>query len=123
MYLGCKSPSTLLHRHLAPGHCDSRSHHDVLPWCYDVGMRTTLNISDQLLEQARAYAGQNRRTLGEVVDDGLRLLFRRHEDATTQRVKLPTDGGSGLQPGVDLEDKDALADLLGDNRLPGDAAG
>ena len=27
-------------------------------------------------------------------------------------VTLPTVGGSGLKPGVDLEDKDALAALL-----------
>ena len=35
----------------------------------------------------------------------------------TRRVELPTDGGSGLQPGVDLEDREAMAELLGDNRL------
>ncbi|WP_157073263.1 hypothetical protein [Kribbia dieselivorans] len=30
----------------------------------------------------------------------------------TSDAGIPTYGGSGLQPGVDLEDKAALADLL-----------
>ncbi|MHB8275601.1 MAG: hypothetical protein ACYDC9_12730 [Dermatophilaceae bacterium] len=32
----------------------------------------------------------------------------------SEAPSLPTDGGSGLQPGVDLEDKDQIAQLLGD---------
>lgn len=32
----------------------------------------------------------------------------------TSDVEIPTYGGSGLQPGVDLEDKAALAELLDD---------
>jgi hypothetical protein len=34
--------------------------------------------------------------------------------------ELPVFGGSGLQPGVDLEDKESLASLLGDD-LPTNA--
>lgn len=49
-------------------------------------MRTTVTADDALLHRA-AEAG---RTLSE----------------------LPVFTGSGLQPGVDLEDKDALLDLL-----------
>jgi hypothetical protein len=37
-------------------------------------------------------------------------------------VVLPVGGGSGLQPGIDLEDKESLAEALGDN-LPFHAAG
>ncbi|MHB1526509.1 MAG: type II toxin-antitoxin system VapB family antitoxin [Candidatus Dormibacteria bacterium] len=80
-------------------------------------MRTTVNIDDHLLAEAKARAAAKHRTLGEVVDDALRvLLIERVELASTRRrVALPTAGGSGLQPGVDLEDKEALAELLGDN--------
>jgi hypothetical protein len=30
------------------------------------------------------------------------------------RVSLPADGGSGLQPGVDLENKEQISELLDD---------
>jgi len=72
-----------------------------------------VTISDDLLAKAKALAVQTGRSLGEVVDDGLRLLFGRLDQARTRGpVEIPTFGGRGLQPGVDLEDKDALATLL-----------
>ena len=77
-------------------------------------MRTTVNIDDGLLRMAKAIASRTRRPLGEVVDDGLRMLIgedNRREVRTS--VDLPVfDGVSGLQPGVDLEDKEALMELL-----------
>ena len=83
------------------------------------GVRTTVNIDDGLLRKARGISAQTRKPLGDIVDDALRLMFERQvAPQTGRRVELPTDGGSGLQPGVDLEDKEALADLLGDNHLP-----
>jgi hypothetical protein len=83
-------------------------------------MRTTVNIQDQLLAEARVRARRDRKPLGSVIDDALRALFvgRAAESRTRTRVILPTGGGSGLQPGVDVKDKDALAELLGDNEMP-----
>ena len=78
-------------------------------------MRTTVNIDDNLLSQARELATRSRRSLGDVVDDGLRLLLGR-QVSDIDRVELPTFGGSGLRPGIDLEDKDALAALLDEER-------
>ncbi len=40
------------------------------------------------------------------------LLSRVHEGVPPNPAPLPTYGGSGLQPGVDLEDKEALSALL-----------
>lgn len=77
-------------------------------------MRTTVTIDDHLLEQAREIALRSRRTLGDVVDDALRLLLAERRD--DRPVTLPTFGGSGLRPGVDLEDRDALAALLDEER-------
>jgi hypothetical protein len=85
-------------------------------------MRTTVNIQDQLLAKARARARHDRKPLGSVIDDALRALFvQRAPEGTAirSRVVLPTGSGSGLQPGVDLEDGGALAELLGDNGMPG----
>lgn len=78
-------------------------------------MRTTVNIDDGLLARARELAGRSRRPLGEVIDDALRVLFAARP-AERAPVALPSYGGSGLQPGVDLEDKDSLAVLLEDDR-------
>ncbi len=82
-------------------------------------VRTTVNIDARLLAEAKARAVARNRTLGEVVDDALRMLLVERAEPAAARPPgvLPTDGGSGLQPGVDLEDREALAELLGDNRL------
>lgn len=75
-------------------------------------MRTTVTIDDDLLRQAKLVAARTGRNLGDVVDDALRLLLVDRAPVVRPDVVLPTFGGSGLQPGVDLEDKDALAALL-----------
>ncbi|HEX7738596.1 MAG TPA: CopG family transcriptional regulator [Marmoricola sp.] len=74
-------------------------------------MRTTVTIDDNLLREAKVAAARTGQSLGQVLDDALRLLLH-HGRHDTADVSLPTYGGSGLRPGVDLEDKDALADLL-----------
>jgi len=81
-------------------------------------MRTTVTIDDELLMQARERALRSGTTLGSVVEDALRLLLAEHR-AHRERVaeELPVYGGSGLRPGVDLDDRDALAELLDDPAL------
>lgn len=74
-------------------------------------MRTTVSIDDALLRQAKVEAARRGRSLSDLVGDGLRLLLHRPAEAPPP-VDLPTFGGSGLLPGVDLEDKDGLSVLL-----------
>jgi hypothetical protein len=81
-------------------------------------MRTTLNISDDLLAEAKVLAVRTRRSIGEVVDDALRVLLRRDDPESAVVWTFPTSGAGGLQPGVNLDDTEALADLMGDNALP-----
>ena len=75
-------------------------------------VRTTVNIDDRLLKQAKVAASRSGRSLSDLVDDGLRLLLSRAAPGARKPIELPTFGGSGLRPGVDLEDKPALLDLL-----------
>jgi hypothetical protein len=75
-------------------------------------VRTTVNIDEHLLEVARQLAVRTHRRLGDVVDDALRLLLARSEQGAVAELDLPRWGGSGLRPGVDLEDKDGLDALL-----------
>lgn len=82
-------------------------------------MRTTLTIDDHLLSEAKAVAARTHRTIGSVFEDALRQMLARTDDprSPTGAVSLPSDGGSGLQPGVDLENKDQIAQLVGDEEL------
>lgn len=83
-------------------------------------MRTTVTIDDDLLAEAKVVAARTSRTLGSVIEDALRASLRRDDDAARGGggFQLVTHGAGGLQPGVDLEDKQAMADLLGDNAAP-----
>lgn len=78
-------------------------------------MRTTVTIDDHLLDAAKQEALRQGKTVGSVLEDALRLLLSRTTQRPPAQVSLRTYGGSGLLPGVDLEDKDALATLLGDD--------
>lgn len=82
-------------------------------------VRTTLTIADDLLLEAKGIAARTHRSLGSVFEDALTQMLARSESAATapRGVSLPSDGRSGLQPGVDLDDKDQIAHLLGDDEL------
>ena len=72
-------------------------------------MRTTIRIDDDVLRGAKKLALETDRTLTAVIEDALReVLVRRSERAKRRPVRLPTFGGEGLQPGVDLDDSAAL---------------
>lgn len=76
-------------------------------------MRTTVDVQEDLLREAKARAARSGRTLGQVVDDALRALFQRGEEAERRgRVTLPTFRGAGLQPGIDLDDSASLLDMM-----------
>ncbi|TSD95305.1 DUF2191 domain-containing protein [Skermania sp. ID1734] len=81
-------------------------------------MRTTVNIDDELLTQAKMLAARTSRSLGAVVDDALRVLLKAQSVSAEQTGwRLPSANLGRLQPGVDLEDKESLANVLGDNDL------
>ena len=47
------------------------------------------------------------------------MLFRREAaESKAEAWTFPISGAGGLQPGVNLDDREALADLLGENALP-----
>ena len=80
-------------------------------------MRTTVNIDDTLLAEAKVLAARGHRSLGEVSNDALRFALTDRSDGVEPRrtVELPVSGGSGLQPGVVLEDKASVAAAMGDD--------
>jgi hypothetical protein len=85
-------------------------------------VRTTVTIDDDLLAQARLIAAREHRTIGSVLEEALRRLLAEQRGAP-ERSSYPLPrfnlGNPGLRPGVDLTDKEQLAELLGDSRPPG----
>jgi hypothetical protein len=76
-------------------------------------MRTTIRLDDDLLRETKIYAAATDRTLTRLIEDALReALARRQRVQKRRRLRLPTSGGCGLQPGVDLSDSKALWDLM-----------
>lgn len=85
---------------------------NVLPW-YTRYMRTTIQLEDKLLEEAKAFAAESGRSLAAVIEDALyQMLSRRRRPVPKQRVKLKVHGRGGLQPGVDLDNTAAMLDLM-----------
>ena len=76
-------------------------------------MRTTIRLDDDLLREAKTYAAATDRTLTRLIEDALReVLARRRQAQARRRVALPTFGGGGLQPGVNLDSNAAVRDLM-----------
>lgn len=76
-------------------------------------MRTTIRIDEQLLTEAKKLAIQRKKSLTAIIEDALReSLARQRSAAERAPARLPTFSGSGLQPGVDLDDTASLLDLM-----------
>ena len=75
-------------------------------------MRTTIRLDDALLAAAKQEASRSGRTLTAVIEDALRQALAQRDGGRGEPVELITCGGSGLQPGVDLDDSAALLDLM-----------
>lgn len=73
-------------------------------------VKTTLDLPDALLDEARRIAREQRTTLRALVADGLRAeLDARTASRPAEEPVAPVFAGElGLQPGIDLGDWDAI---------------
>jgi hypothetical protein len=82
-------------------------------------MRTTVNIDERILGEAKLIAAREHRTIGSVLEDALRTFIDAQGAKAVGRgdfvlhTFVPAE--PGVLPGVDLEDTDLMAELLGDN--------
>jgi Arc/MetJ family transcription regulator len=82
-----------------------------------MAMRTTVRLDPDLLAEAKKTAAVRGKTLTAVIEDALReSLSRRNDPKRRKKVKLPTFGGQGIQPGVNLDDSAALLELMESDR-------
>lgn len=77
-----------------------------------VCMRTTINLPDALAETAKAVAAAEGRTFTSLVEEGLRTVIASEHEPSVKPAPLPTSGTPGGRPLIDLEDRDALWDVL-----------
>jgi hypothetical protein len=75
-------------------------------------MKTTLELPDELLIQAKKAAAEQRRPLRAIVEDGLRMVLREPQKRTqTKRVRLITVKG-GLPRGLDLSNREEMYEWI-----------
>ena len=78
-------------------------------------MRTTIEISDELLRQAKKRAADEGTPLRAVVETALRYNLGKRQRMEANNLRLRTEKGR-LRPGVRLHDRDALLDLMDDRK-------
>lgn len=74
-------------------------------------MRTTVTIDDRLLAAAKASAREAGQTLGEFVEESLRLRLASGPRKDAPALPVFTRG-TGLRPGVDASSNRSLYDAL-----------
>jgi hypothetical protein len=74
-------------------------------------MRTTIDISDELLRQAKKRAADERTPLRRLIEAALRLYLSGRPRGRGYKLHWRTEKGR-LRPGVRLDDRDALLDLM-----------
>ena len=82
-------------------------------------MRTTIDLPDDLLSQAKQAALTSKRTLTQVIEDAVREALARRKRRVPESFELPVFGGDGIQPGVDLDDTSALLDVMDERAVAG----
>lgn len=77
-------------------------------------MRTTISISEPLLELAKKASRSRRLTLGQVIEEALRstLAVSPKLSRKTARPTLVTYRGTGVQDGVDLNSSASLLEVM-----------
>lgn len=76
-------------------------------------MRTTVRLDDTLLRRAKSAAATAGVSLNQLIEDAVRAaLAPRARASLVSESMLPTYGGRGLQPGVDLDDSAALLRVM-----------
>lgn len=78
-------------------------------------MRTTVDLTDRLFREAKRRAVAEGTTLRQVIENALRSYLAGPKAAGGYRLQWRTERGRVL-PGVRLDDRDALFDLMDGRR-------
>ena len=79
-------------------------------------MKTTIDIPETLLRDARELAASERTTLRALVAEGLRTTLEQRRVRRAYRLDHVIYGDAETQPGVDLARWDQIRDLIHEDR-------
>lgn len=79
-------------------------------------MKTTVDIADALLSEARALAEREDTTLKALLDEGLRMLLKQRKQRVRFRLRRASFRGEGLQPEVADASWNRLRELAYEDR-------
>lgn len=80
-------------------------------------MKTTIDIADALFERAKTVAERDRVTFRALVEEGLQIVLdRRANTGAAFRLRDASVAGSGVQPGVDLANREQMLGLIYEGR-------
>jgi hypothetical protein len=71
-------------------------------------MKTTIELPDELLIQAKQAAAQQRRPLRALIEEGLRMALGKRDRKTRGRQVTLITAKGGLPRGVDLSNREAM---------------
>jgi hypothetical protein len=74
-------------------------------------MRTTLNLDDEILTAAKHRALDEKVPLSKFVENALRRSLATSAKPTTS-IDLVTVAGSGVKPGINLDNSGSLLDIM-----------
>jgi plasmid stability protein len=80
-----------------------------------VCMRTTLQLNDELVADAKIAAARRGRTLSQFIEDALRQAMAPRDGEKRPPVAVPTSQGAP-RPGVNLDDSAGLLDVMDETR-------
>lgn len=79
-------------------------------------MKTTVEIPQSLLEEARKLASQEGTTLRALVEEGLRRIIAERRQAGAFRLRKASFKGTGLQAGVGGAPWERISDMAYEGR-------
>jgi len=83
-------------------------------WVY--GMKTTIDISNPLFNEARRYAQKNNKTFKELVESALRQFLNISRSPKKFKLKKCAFKGKGLQEGIREGDWEQIRSLIYEGR-------
>lgn len=79
-------------------------------------MKTTVEITDSLLDEARKLASREGTTVRALVEEGLRRIIAERKRVKVYRLRRATFKGDGLQPHVADASWERIRDIVYEGR-------
>ena len=90
--------------------------HLTIPYDMVSHMKTTVQISDALLKQAKAVAARERTTLRTLIEEGLHHVVKKRRIKKNFRLRKASFRGDGLMPHADEDSWERIRSLIYEER-------